>query len=133
LEKARQDLSAGLGLWTRPFPLQCGMPPKEEKPKIPVRASIAVYRDRIADVKAVPGFHPVMRYEAFNLADGKRTVWDIYATLRAETLATGEWYFGKVTPEMVKTLFDNAATAGILTLQDAPKPAETKKSATKKK
>lgn len=106
-------------------------PPNSSHPemalKIPVRASIKEYRDKVSQVKLVPGIHPVMRYEAFNLADGKRTVWDIYATLRAETLATGEWYYGKVTPEMVDTLFKNAATAGILTLQDAPKPAEVKK------
>lgn len=101
--------------------------------QIPIRASIATYRDKVEDVKPVPGLHPVMRYEAFNLADGKRTLWEIYATLRAETLATGEWYYGHVTPEMVDTLFKNAATAGILTLQDAPKPAEPKKPAAKKK
>lgn len=101
--------------------------------KVPLRASIKVYRDKIDDVKPVPGLHPVMRYEALNLADGKRTVWDIYATLRAETLATGEWYYGHVTPEMVKTLFDNAAAAGILSLQDAPKPPEVAKPAKAKK
>ncbi|HUR36788.1 MAG TPA: M28 family peptidase, partial [Terriglobales bacterium] len=104
-------------------------PPSDGMRLIPVRASIKDYRDKVSDVKPVPGFHPVMRYEAFNLADGKRTVWDIYATLRAETLATGEWYYGKVTPEMVDTLFKNAAAAGILTLQ----AAEPQKPAVKKK
>ena len=108
-------------------------PNPEMTGKIPVRASIKDYRDKLDDVKPVPGLHPVMRYEAFNLADGKRTLWDIYATLRAETLATGEWYYGKVTPELVDTLFKNAATAGILTLQEAPKPPEAKKPAAKKK
>ncbi|MEO5935982.1 MAG: M28 family peptidase [Terriglobales bacterium] len=110
-----------------------GTPPVMDWPnKIPVRASIKEYRDKISAVKPVPGIHPVMRYEAFNLADGKRTVWDIYATLRAQTLATGEWYYGKVTPEMVNTLFKNAAEAGILTLKEAPKAPEPKKPAKKK-
>ncbi len=145
VSQAKRELVRSAGPWGIPAPI---MPetksadapwpcPPEPAPdtmafKIPVRASIQTYRDKIGDVKPVPGIHPVMRYEAFNLADGKRTLWDIYATLRAETLATGEWYYGKVTPEMVDSLFKSASEAGILTLQDAQKPAEMKKPAKKK-
>lgn len=99
--------------------------------QIPVRASIKEYRDNISKVRPVPGLHGVMRYEAFNLADGKRTLWDIYIALRGQTLSAGEWYYGSVTPQMVETLFKSAAEAGILKLTDAPKPAEAKAPAKK--
>ncbi|HUQ50204.1 MAG TPA: M28 family peptidase [Terriglobales bacterium] len=95
--------------------------------QVPVRTSLKEYREKASAVKPVPGLHPVMRYEAFNLADGKRTLWDIYTTLRAETLSAGEWYYGRVTPPMVEELFKNAAAAGILTLGDSPIPQPDKK------
>ncbi|MEO5937120.1 MAG: M28 family peptidase, partial [Terriglobales bacterium] len=132
--KAKQEFITSVGVWGTPASMPCATQAMQPAmaAEVPVRASIKDYRDKISAVKAVPGIHPVMRYEAFNLADGKRTVWDVYATLRAETLATGEWYYGKVTPEIVDTLFKNAAAAGILTLQDAPKAPESKKPAKKK-
>ena len=84
---------------------------------------IKTYRDKIDDVKPVPGLHPVMRYEALNFASGKRSVWDIYEWTRAEALGTGEWTYGKVTPEMIQQLFDNAAAAGIVTITELKPPA----------
>jgi hypothetical protein len=135
IKQAQGTLLTNVGQWGVPASLPCTSEPlrKDLSTNIPIRASLAVYRDKLSDVKAVPGLHPVMRYEAFNLADGKRSLWDIYATLRAETLATGEWYYGKVTPEMVDTLFKNAVEAGIITLQEAPKPAPAATSAPKAK
>jgi hypothetical protein len=138
VEGLKKDMSESFGFWAYPHLAPCTEAANvlssmlSMSQQIPVRASIQTYRDKISDVKPVPGIHPVMRYEAFNLADGKRSVWDIYSTLRAETLSAGEWYYGKVTPEIVDTLFKNAAEAGILTLQDAPKAPETKKPAKKK-
>ncbi|MGH9651458.1 MAG: hypothetical protein ACRD3I_13445, partial [Terriglobales bacterium] len=97
------------------------------KAKIPVRIeSVADYVKKKADVKSVPGFHPLMRFEALNFADGKRTMWDIYKAVRAEAQAGGDWYYGNVTAEMVQKYFDNAVTAGIVTLKDAPPPEKEK-------
>ena len=69
-----------------------------------------------------------MAFEALNFIDGKRTVWDIYAACRAESLAGGEWYYGKVTPDLIKEYLDNAATLGLITMQAAsPAPVKAKK------
>lgn len=92
--------------------------------RIPVPIpNLADYFKKREDLKRVPGLHSYMRYEALNFMDGKRSVWDIYAAVRAESLAAGEWYYGKITPEMVQQLFDNAATAGMITWKEAEKPA----------
>ncbi|MCI0356195.1 MAG: M28 family peptidase [Acidobacteria bacterium] len=98
------------------------------KAKIPVRIeSVADYVKKKEDVKAVPKFHPLMRFEALNFADGKRSMWDIYRTVRAEAQAAGEWYYGDVTTEMVQQYFEKAATAGIVTVKDAPPPEKVKR------
>jgi len=98
--------------------------------RIPVPIpNLADYLKKREDLKRVPGLHSYMRYEALNFMDGKRSVWDIYAATRAESLAAGEWYYGKVTPEMIQQLFDNAATAGMITWKEAApaKPGKKKK------
>jgi hypothetical protein len=97
------------------------------KAKIPVRIeSVADYVKKKGDVKSVPSFHVLMRFEALNFADGKRSMWDIYKAVRAEAQAGGDWYYGEVTAEMVQKYFENAAAAGIVTLKDAPPPEKEK-------
>jgi hypothetical protein len=94
---------------------------------IPTRtASIADYRKKEHDLKRPKGLHALMAFEALNFIDGKRTVWDIYAACRAESLAGGEWYYGKVTPELIKEYLDNAASLGLITMGAAPSPSPAK-------
>lgn len=91
------------------------LPPEAAKMnRVPVRASVKDYRDKQEKVKKVEGLHGVMKYEALSFADGTRTVWEIYEAVRAESLAAGEWYYGKVTPVMIEQLFNHAAEAGIV-------------------
>ncbi len=95
--------------------------------KIPVRIeSVADYVKKKADVKSVAGFHPLMRFEALNFADGKRTLWDIYKVVRGEAQAGGDWYYGDVTAEMVVKYFENAVAAGIVTMKEAPPEVKEK-------
>lgn len=116
-----------------------GFPQLQQKPlvgsdfsRIPSRtASIADYRKKEHDLKRPKGLHSLMAFEALNFIDGKRSVWDIYAACRAESLAGGEWYYGKVTPELIKEYLDNAASLGLITMQAAP--ATPAKSPAKKK
>ncbi len=97
------------------------------KAKIPVRIeSVSDYVKKKTDVKSVPSFHPLMRFEALNFADGKRTMWDVYKPVRAEAQAAGDWYYGEVTAEMVQKYFENAVAAGIVALKDAPPPEKEK-------
>ncbi len=86
--------------------------------------SLADYLKNRREMKSVPDLHALMAYEALNFADGRRTMWDVYEAVRAESLAAGEWYYGKVTPEMIQQYFENAAAAGIVTIAEAkPAPA----------
>ncbi|MBZ5515852.1 MAG: M28 family peptidase [Acidobacteriia bacterium] len=52
--------------------------------------------------------HELMQWEALNYVDGKRSLLDIYRIVRAESLSTGEWYYGRVTPEDIQALFTAA-------------------------
>jgi hypothetical protein len=104
--------------------------PSDMTSKVPTRAaSIIDYRKKEHDLKRPKGLHALMAFEALNFIDGKRTVWDIYAACRAESLAGGEWYYGKVTPELIKEYLENAASLGLITMQAAPArtPSKPKK------
>ena len=102
--------------------------------RIPTRnPNLAQYIHQIDDIKKVKGLSPLMAYEALNFADGKRSMWDIYLTTRAESLGEGEWYYGKVTPELIQEFFNNAAAVGAVTLAQAkPESAKQKKQPKKK-
>jgi hypothetical protein len=88
--------------------------------------SVADYVKKKVDVKSIPGFHVLMRFEALNFTDGRRTLWDIYKVVRAEAQAGGDWYYGNVTTDAVQKYFENAVAAGIVTLKDAPPPMKEK-------
>jgi Zn-dependent M28 family amino/carboxypeptidase len=96
--------------------------------RIPTRnPNLAQYIHQIDDIKKVKGLSPLMAYEALNFADGKRSMWDIYLATRAESLGEGEWYYGKVTPELIQEFFNNAAAVGAVTLAEPkPEPAKPK-------
>ena len=96
--------------------------------RVPIRADIKAYVANEDKIEPLPALHTLMRYEALNFADGKRSLWDIYAALRAESLAEGEWYYGTVTPELVRQFFENAAKAGVVTFKEAaPAPKQPNK------
>ncbi|HYG97963.1 MAG TPA: M28 family peptidase [Terriglobales bacterium] len=93
--------------------------------------NVAEYVKKSGNLKPPQGLGDVLTSEALNFADGKRSIWNIYGALRAESLATGEWYYGTVTPAMVNEFFENAAKAGIVSFAGAPATAAPKASAGK--
>ncbi len=54
------------------------------------------------------GLHPIMRFEALNYVNGKRSILDIYRAVRAESLSAGEWYYGTVKLQDIEELFRRA-------------------------
>ena len=59
--------------------------------------------------------HPMMRFEALNFADGRRSAFEVYEAVAAEALSAGEWYYGRVTPGDVLALLDAGVAAGAFT------------------
>jgi hypothetical protein len=59
----------------------------------------------------------LMQSETYNFVDGKRSYYDIYKAVRAESLAHGEWYYGPVSLKDVVDLLDAAVEAGALELK----------------
>lgn len=62
--------------------------------------------------------HSTMRMEVFNFVNGKRSYYDIYKAVLAESLAAGVWYYGTVTLEDIVKLLDANIESGALFLQD---------------
>src|SRR5262249_5682493 len=67
-------------------------------------------------IKGVSGLHSLMAYETLNFIDGRRTGVEIYEAVSAEALQAGEYYYGKVTPEMVVEYLKNLSEAGLIKL-----------------
>ncbi|HYP54489.1 MAG TPA: M28 family peptidase, partial [Pyrinomonadaceae bacterium] len=88
--------------------------------KVPVNAaSLADYFD---NRQKVPGrargqLHGLMRDEVFNFVDGRRSYYDIYRAVFAESQAAGDWYYGTVTLKDVTSLLDAAVAEKSLTLR----------------
>ncbi|HWS86000.1 MAG TPA: M28 family peptidase [Pyrinomonadaceae bacterium] len=61
--------------------------------------------------------HGLMRTEVYNFVDGRRSYYDIYKAVYAESAAAGSWYYGTVSLEDVARLLDAAVAAGALTLK----------------
>ena len=90
---------------------------KAASKKVPVNAPIPVYFERRNQVRVATELHPLMRDEVYNFVDGKRSYYDIYKAVRAEALAAGEWYYGRVKLEDVVALLDAAVEVGALILK----------------
>jgi len=60
--------------------------------------------------------HSTMRMEVFNFVDGKRSYYDIYKAVLAESLAAGTWYYGTVTLDAVVKILDANVESGALML-----------------
>jgi hypothetical protein len=78
---------------------------------------VAAYQDAMENVKAVEGLHPMMAFEAYNFADGRRTALEVHEAVAAEALAAGKWYYGSPTPAEVKEALERARKAGAFSLR----------------
>jgi hypothetical protein len=65
-------------------------------------------------IRGVPGLHSLMGFEVLNAVNGVRTGLDIYRFVAAEAREAGEYYYGTVTPEAVRTYLGNVETAGLI-------------------
>ena len=61
--------------------------------------------------------HGLMRDEVYNFVDGRRSYYDIYKAVYAESQAAGTWYYGTVRLADVVALLDAAVEAKALTLK----------------
>ncbi len=60
--------------------------------------------------------HSTMRFELFNFVDGKRSYYEIYKALKAESLAASRFYYGEVSLEDVVRILDKAVETKALIL-----------------
>jgi hypothetical protein len=82
--------------------------------------TLGEYLRRRREIEGPKGLHPLMRYEALNYVDGRRTILDIYHAVRAESLSAGEWYYGTVTLDLVEDLFKLAEKQQVLEIAGKP-------------
>jgi hypothetical protein len=68
-------------------------------------------------VEAVTGLHPMMRFEVYNFADGKRSAYEVYESVAAEALSAGSWYYGEVKAADVLEALERAVKAGAYTVR----------------
>lgn len=66
---------------------------------------------------AQTGLHSLMRSETMNFVDGKRSYFDIYKAVKAESLAAGKFFYGTVTLEDVVKHLDANVKSGALKLR----------------
>ncbi len=87
-----------------------------------VPANVASLDKYLTNRNKVPGaaggaLHGLMRTEVYNFVDGRRSYYDIYKAVYAESAAAGSWYYGTVKLEDVVRLLDAAVAAGALTVK----------------
>ncbi len=86
--------------------------------KIPVNAAtLETYFANRAKVSVQTGLHQLMRDEVFNFIDGRRSYYDIYKAVYAESQAGGTWYYGTVTLADVVRVLDAAVKAEAVKLK----------------
>ena len=78
---------------------------------------VGAYRDAMAKVQAVTSLHPMMRFEVYNFADGRRNAFEIYEAVASEALSAGEWVYGTVSAADVLEALERAAKAGAYTVR----------------
>jgi hypothetical protein len=84
--------------------------------KIPSNiASMDEYFEKRANVPS--GMHSLMRGETMSFVDGKRSYYDIYKAVKAESLAAGKFFYGTVTLEDVVKTLDANVKSGALKLK----------------
>ncbi len=62
------------------------------------------------------GLHSLMRGETMSFVDGKRSYFDIYKAVKAESLAAGKFFYGTVTLEDIVKVLDANVASGALRL-----------------
>ena len=87
-----------------------------EKLYLPL-ADPAAFEDALQKVRRGGALHPMLRFEALNFADGRRSAFEVYEAVAAEALSAGEWYYGRVTPKDVLEVLDAGAAAGAFTVR----------------
>jgi aminopeptidase YwaD len=91
---------------------------KDAMQKVPVNnGTLDTYFSKRVRKTAGAVLHPTMVTELFNFVDGKRSYLDIYKALRAEALAAGSWYYGKVNLQDVVALLDANVASGAMELK----------------
>lgn len=86
--------------------------------KVPANAaSLDTYFDKRGKVSFKSDLHGLMVDEIYNFVDGKRSYYDIYKAVRAESLVAGSWYYGTVTLANVTGLLEAAVEAGALVVK----------------
>jgi hypothetical protein len=86
--------------------------------KIPINEKVLdVYFEKRTSNAPDVIMHSTMKAELFNFVDGKRSYFDIYKALKAESLAAGKWYYGTVLLQDVVKLLDANIKAGAMTLK----------------
>jgi hypothetical protein len=122
-EAEQSDLVALARAWTamtgRPAPAEALTSEEQDmagRVYVPL-ADVGAFADAMETVKPVEGLHAMMRFEAYNFADGRRTALDVYRAVAAEALSAGDWYYGTVKPADVLEALDRAAGAGAFTLR----------------
>ena len=65
----------------------------------------------------VEGLDRLYQTEVRNLVDGERTVLDIYRTVRAASLSTGEWYYGPVERDDVVSVLEASEKSGAIRIK----------------
>jgi aminopeptidase YwaD len=86
--------------------------------KIPINEKVLdVYFEKRTSNAPDVIMHSTMKAELFNFVDGKRSYFDIYKALKAESLAAGKWYYGTVLLQDVVKLLDANVKTGAMTLK----------------
>jgi hypothetical protein len=98
-------------------------PKLEEREKVPdsqIPKNVGTLREYLSHIQQIDGpsgLHGLMKFEALNFVDGKRSILDIYHAVRAESLSAGEWYYGSVRLEDIQELFRLAEKEKALEIQ----------------
>ncbi len=89
-------------------------PQIEDREKVPATqvpknlGTLGEYLRHNQQIVGPTGLHGLMKFEALNYVDGRRSILDIYKAVRAESLSAGEWYYGTVKLEDIEALFKAA-------------------------
>ena len=92
--------------------------------QVPMMAgNLGDFLKRKQEVEGPKTLHALMKFEAFNYMDGRRSLLDIYRAVRAESLSAGDWYYGTVQLRDIEALFNAAQKEGAVHISAKPIPA----------
>jgi hypothetical protein len=92
--------------------------------QVPIMAgNLGDFLKRKQEVEGPKTLHALMKFEAFNYMDGRRSLLDIYHAVRAESLSAGDWYYGTVQLRDIEALFNAAQKEGAVHISAKPSSA----------